>query len=127
VIFRFSPDLPVIRVEATLVGPKNFYDVSLILDTGASRSVINAAVLGYIGCAPTTFSRFVMISSATDSIRVPIVKIPRFLCLGVMLDDFEVIAHTIPSPPAFVGLLGIDFLRGREITINFRRGVIKLN
>jgi len=125
--FPFPINLSVVRIRAVLTGPAAFHTASLILDTGASHSVINPALLGFIGCSPNQQSPYITITSATDAVRTPVVRIPRFECLGIVLVDFPVVAHAIPAPPAFVGLLGIDFLRGREITINFRRGVIKLN
>ena len=57
---------------------------------------------------------------------VPRVNVEKILALGQERNDFSVLAHTLPPSASVDGLLGLDFLRGRRLTLNFRKGTISL-
>jgi hypothetical protein len=38
----------------------------------------------------------------------------------------QIIAHTLPSTAVYDGLLGLDFIRGQTLKIDFRTGLIDL-
>jgi hypothetical protein len=40
--------------------------------------------------------------------------------------SFPIIAHTLPPSATVDGLLGLDFFRGQQLNIDFRRGEITL-
>jgi len=58
---------------------------------------------------------------------VPVVVLTRLSVLGQSRYDFPVLAHTLPAGSAVDGLLGLDFLRGHALTVDFRTGQITLS
>ncbi len=46
--------------------------------------------------------------------------------LGRQRALFSVLVHTLPASPMIDGLLGLDFLRGEILTIDFRAGTLTL-
>ncbi len=42
------------------------------------------------------------------------------------LDRLPIVCHTLPSSAVIDGLLGLDFLRGQSLTIDFRNGLLTL-
>jgi hypothetical protein len=56
----------------------------------------------------------------------PKVKLVQLDALGQTRDDFAVLAHTLPSSAHIDGWLGLDFLRGQLLTLDFRAGEIML-
>ena len=40
--------------------------------------------------------------------------------------DFAVLGHTLPPSAGVDGLLGLDFLRGQSLTVDFRTGHVTL-
>jgi hypothetical protein len=44
------------------------------------------------------------------------------IALGQTRDSFPVFCHTHPSATGVDGLLGLDFLRGRVLSLDFRTG-----
>lgn len=46
--------------------------------------------------------------------------------LGEQRDNLVVIAHALPPSAGVDGVLGLDFFRDRELTIDFRNGLISL-
>ena len=57
---------------------------------------------------------------------VPRLAVRRIEALGQTRTDFGVLGHTLPSSAGVDGLLGLDFLEGRMLTIDFREGWAEL-
>ncbi len=57
---------------------------------------------------------------------VPVVMLTRLSALGQHRFGFPVIAHTLPPGSNVDGLLGLDFLRGQILTIDFRANWLSL-
>lgn len=55
--------------------------------------------------------------------RLPLLKI---MALGEERAGLPVLAHTLPPSAGVDGLLGLDFLRGMRLTLNFRKGQVSL-
>ena len=58
---------------------------------------------------------------------VPRVVVSRLKALGEHRVNFPVLSHTLPSSASVDGLLGLDFLRGKVLRIDFRQGTLALN
>jgi hypothetical protein len=65
--------------------------------------------------------------SATSSVLVPVLTVPRLVSLGQARSDFEIAAHDPPATFSADGLIGLDFFRDLVLTIDFLRGRISLN
>lgn len=84
--------------------------VRLLVDTGASYTMLPVEMVEAVGCDthhPVARRRIV---SATGIIVAPVVQVPWFHCLGERVEDIPVVAHTLPAGVWVDGLLGIDFL-----------------
>ena len=57
---------------------------------------------------------------------VPRIKLSKIAVLGVERTDFLVLCHALPPGLGVDGLLGLDFLRGRSLSIDFRNGTVTL-
>ena len=57
---------------------------------------------------------------------LPRVLLQRFVALGQQRDAFEVLGHTLPASAKIDGLLGLDFMRGQTLTVDFRLGQVRL-
>ena len=82
----------------------------LLLDTGASYTMIPVEVLealGYDTHNPVQRMRMVTVSGV---IVAPVVRVSWFHCLGQRIEDMPVAAYTLPSGVFVDGLLGMDFL-----------------
>ena len=90
----------------------------LLLDTGASFTVLPVEALETIGCETHRPLRRVRMVAASGVIVAPVVAVPWFHCLGRRMEGFLVAAYTLP-PGTFVdGLLGMDFLSQCEAEIS---------
>ena len=89
--------------------------------------MINAALLTAIGYDPSATLERVQVTTGSGVEYVPRVEIARVKVLGHERTSFWVLSHTLPPSATIDGLLGLDFLRGQSLTIDFRQGQVSLN
>ncbi len=122
----FRPIGGPIIVEARATGPKRSRDLRLILDTGATSTLIHLPYLIDLGFDPQRDGRPVQITTASAVELATKVMPTRLFALGQNRIGFPVIAHTLPDDAPVDGLLGLDFFRGHVLTLDFRAGSITL-
>ena len=123
--FRFIPGRKSIPVRVEIDGPSSSAIVRLSLDTGTSRTVINPGILSSVGVDLTAPLRQVQMTTVSGTTTTPVVRVPAIRALGQARFDFEVVSHQLPPATTTDGLLGLDFLQGLELTIDFRSGEIR--
>jgi predicted aspartyl protease len=126
VSWTFNAAQGLIIVRTQLYGPLGDRSVRLGLDTGATSTVINTVVLVIVGFDPAVAPDRVQMTTGSGVEFVPRLPVDRVEALGQTRHSFPVIAHTLPTSAAVDGLLGLDFFRDLELTIDFRRGLLDL-
>jgi predicted aspartyl protease len=124
--FAFNSTTGPILVNAEITGPAGSVVLKLVLDTGATTTLINLATLRSLGFDPDQSSRRISMTTGSTIEVVPLVVLTRLTALGRNLFGLPVIAHALPASSAVDGLLGLDFLRGHVLTIDFHVGQIAL-
>ena len=124
--FSFDPQEGLIVVRAELTGPTGSALLRLALDTGATWTLINVAVLVSIGYDPALMPERLQVTTGSGVEFVPHLNLSKISALGQHRADFPVLCHTLPPTAAVDGLLGLDFLRGQILTIHFQKGSITL-
>ena len=89
----------------------------LLVDTGASHTVLPVEVLDALDYDTQHPLNRVRIVSANGVIVAPRVAVNWFHCLGQRVNEFPVVAHTLPTGTLVDGILGMDFLIRRQATI----------
>lgn len=123
-IFQFNPKDNVIVCVAEAIGPLKEYNLSMIVDTGASYSMIPKAVAKIIGL--TGYYQSVEIATGTKIERVSKSSIPIFKAFGFEYRNMSVLIHDLPSQIKADGLLGLNFLKKSKATIDFSKNLIKI-
>jgi hypothetical protein len=82
-------------------------------------------MLERLGCELADATTGFDMVTVNGAARLPVLTIPSIRALGLQQERFEVVAHTLPIP-GLHGLLGLDFLSQRRLTIDFRAGTIDL-
>ena len=115
----------VVRTE--LFGPLGSVQLRLALDTGASGTLINVGLLVALGYDPALAPNRVQVTTGSGVEYVPRLEVSRLQALGQERTAFPVLAHTLPPSASIDGLLGLDFLRGRVLEIDFVQGRVSLS
>jgi predicted aspartyl protease len=126
VTFPFDPQQGLIVVPAELWGPSGSVVLRLALDTGATATLVNIAMLVGVGYDPALAPTRVQVTTGSGVEYVPRVTMSRIRALGQERVDFGVLGHTLPPSAGVDGLLGLDFFRDQSVTIDFRAGRIIL-
>lgn len=122
----FDSDLSLIIVTARLSGPSGEANVLLAVDTGATSTVINAKVLATIGVDLFAPLETVRITMGNGVEYAPVFEIDALNTLEQERQNFPVVGYDLPPGTTLDGVLGLDFLRGQQLTIDFRAGLITL-
>jgi predicted aspartyl protease len=124
--FSFDPQRGLIVVRAELTGPSGSGVLQLALDTGATTTLVNVAMLAAIGYDPALSADRVQVTTGSGVEFAPRVELQRLTVLGQERYGLRVLGHTLPPSSGVDGLLGLDFFRGLLLTVDFRAGQLRL-
>ncbi len=121
--YRFDPTAGLIIVKAELWGPGGNDIIRMAIDTGCETTTIRAATLSEVGYELTSSTDIVPVvtSSRDDDVAIA-VALEHFFALGVVRDNYAILAAKLPHTLRFDGLLGLDFFAGRRLDVDFRNG-----
>jgi hypothetical protein len=122
----FAPQSGLIIVGATVIGPSGSAVLRLALDTGATGTLINVGMLVALGYDPALAPERIQVTTGSGVVFVPRITLEKIATLGNERTHFPVLGHTLPPSAGIDGLLGLDFMRGQTLTVDFRRGTITL-
>jgi predicted aspartyl protease len=122
----FDPRRPLIVVPAIVDGPIGHSVLKMAVDTGATTTVVRTAILNSLGYDLRNAPDRVRAATASGIEVIPKMAIAGIDALGRARADFKVLGHALPPSAQIDGLLGLDFLRGRKLIIEFDNGLITL-
>jgi aspartyl protease family protein len=123
----FDGQQGLVVVRAQVTGCSGNAIVRLALDTGATRTLINAGLLMAVGYDPTATLERTEVTTGSGVEFAALVTISKVVALGREIIDFPVLAHTLPPSAGVDGVLGLDFLRGQVLRIDFHNGRLTLD
>jgi predicted aspartyl protease len=123
--FRSRQGLVVIPME--IFGPSGSTVLRVALDTGAVYTVASREMLMAIGYEPDLVRDRIQITTGSGLAAAPKILVQQLDALSQSRFSFPVLAYTLPSGAGVDGLLGLDFLRHRQLTIDFQSGEIILS
>jgi predicted aspartyl protease len=126
VSFAFDPHRGLLLVQAELLGPSGTGILSLALGTGATATMVNQSRLMQLGYDPAAAPNRLQVTTGSGVEFVARIVLEKIAALGQERAGFPVLCHTLPPSAGVDGLLGLDFLRGQILTVDFRSGRITL-
>ena len=122
--FSFDPDGGLVVVNVELKGPSGTAIIRLALDTGATSTLINTALLASIGYDPGMSADRFEVTTGSGVEYVPQVVVTEMKALGQTRSRFPILCHTLPPSSGVDGVLGVDFFKRQALKIDFRNGRI---
>jgi predicted aspartyl protease len=125
----YDPAAPVIIIDLLLESADGTSSllIPVVLDTGASFTVVATDVLvqlGYDPANPLLARQRVVTGSGVE--YAPRITVRSATAIGQKVTRLEVLCHDIPAESGVDGLLGLNFLRHFKLTIRPRKGIIEL-
>jgi predicted aspartyl protease len=123
---RFAIQQDLIYVTGTVRGPRSEAELRLVLDTGASQTVIVPDVLDEIGYSPRHGDVTSSTSTAIGRERGYTLRVARFAALGFGMKRFVVHVFDLEDRHRIDGLIGLSFLHHFNYEIRSAEGRIVL-
>ena len=120
----FNPQANRIIVSADAVGRTEVATVRLLLDTGASVSVLSEAVLTELGYNPKSEGKLTALTTGSRKEPALRVVIEGLAAMGRFRVNFPIICYDLPADSGVDGALGMDFLHGHVLTLDFVNGIL---
>lgn len=124
--YKLSNSGNLLITKAAITGPDGIKILSLLVDTGSSYTIIPVEALESCGCSPVEAKKHLRIVTGSGFIVAPVVQLKWFGAFGAKIDNFNVVAHTLPFSGPIDGLLGMDFLRKIKARINTEDSLIEI-
>ena len=124
--FPFDPRGNLIIVPALIHGRDDRETVDLVLDTGATRTIVSREIAQSLGYDPASLVDRARITTGSGELSVPMLSVAKIEALGRTALNMRVLCHTLPSRADIDGVLGLDFLRDTRLVIDFRAGLLTL-
>ena len=116
----FDAQHGLIVIPTRLWGPSGDVVVRLALDTGATKTLVNWDPITFVGYDPAAVGARVEVTTGSGVEFVPEISVQRVQALQQERLDFGVLCHTLPPSATVDGVLGLDFMRGQRLTVDFR-------
>lgn len=107
-------------------GENEVVTCKLLIDTGASYTILPWELLDNLDYHLVISKIKVRLISATGSIIAPQIKVEWIHSLGTKIENFPVVAYTLPKDMYIDGILGIDFLKRAKVQIDVFNGRIMI-
>jgi len=121
----FDPTFRLVRVPVILVGEAEPVKLLFAVDTGATRTVVSEIAVRRLGIDTDRIPRTKTLRGATGPGAVGEVALRALSALGRTWDA-PTLAFRKLGTPSVDGLIGLDFFRGRVLTVDFVRGSVAL-
>ena len=122
----FDAQRGLIVIPTRLWGPHGDVVVRLALDTGATRTLINWDPIVFVGYDPAGIAPRVEVTTGSGVEFVPELSVRSVQALEHVYNDFPVLCHTLPPSAIVDGVLGLDFMRGHRLIVDFRAATVSL-
>lgn len=123
---RLADSGTLLITKAAIAGPEGIIVLSLLVDTGSSYTIIPVEVLESCGCSSAESKKHLRVVTGSGFIVAPVVQLNWFSTFGIKIDNFNVIAHTLPFGGPIDGLLGMDFLRKFKARIDLENSIVEI-
>ena len=123
---RFDPEVGAILTVVKVFGPNGHRDANFLLDTGAWRTSIDVDLTDELGYGAHMGNRHTRTVGAGAPIHGYSMNLQRIEIMGTLLEGFEVVCDGFDPEVEIDGLIGMDFLRDRVLTIDAIEGRVTL-
>ena len=124
--YRLANAGALLITKTAIAGHEGIKVLSLLVDTGSSYTIIPFEALESCGCSPAESKKHLRIVTGSGFIVAPVVQLNWFSSLGIKIDNFNVVAHTLPFSGPIDGLLGMDLLGMIKARIDLENSLIEI-
>jgi len=117
-----------IIVFAKIKGVDEYKEFPFVLDTGATKSIINESVVTWLGFNLKQLDAGYRLMTAGGGVNSKTLKLPKFSLFGKDIANFEVNVIKMPLQISYFadGLVGMDFLlQFKRLQLDFNEKIVE--
>ena len=122
---NFNPLSSVIIVQTTISHLNRVVDASLIFDTGATYTMIAWDIADALGIHTDESQKTIPFSTASGLVEAPLMKAGKVQVKQSAVKNLDLIIHSLPEGARVDGLLGLNFIRHFNVSIDFYKGLLR--
>ncbi len=129
-IIRFDRNEKLIFLDIGIISANEswvFY-IPVVLDTGATTTILPADILSNLGYDPghpgLQRTRIITGSGIEYS---PAIIVKGLIVGGEQIKKVEVLCHDLPAEAGIEGLLGLNFVKNFDLTVEYSSGLLHFN
>jgi len=113
-------------VRPLLIGERGQVKIDMVLDTGASLTMIPPYIARGLGYNPARSRKRVQLITASRIETAPVITLEAIELLGQRIEEVDVVCKNLPPQSRAEGLLGVNFLDNFDIDLYYKQGKLKL-
>ena len=125
-IEKFDRKSSIIIVPATVKTGDKLKRLYFAVDTGATITLIDSDVMKSLGYSQANSIRTTHTITASKAETVYEYHLDNIMALGLIRRNFKVISRALPVGLGIDGLLGLNFFKNKELTIDFKLSEIRI-
>ena len=125
-LVSFDRKASLIVVPVTVKTETKVWEFRFAVDTGATISLIDASVMTRLGYTTADSIRTTHTITASKTETVHEYSLDNIMAIGLIRRNFKVISRELPMGLGIDGLLGLNFFKNKELTIDFKLSEIQL-
>jgi len=125
-LVSFSRKDPLIVVPVTIKTETKIWEYKFAVDTGATISLMDISLLSDIGYKKEDYIRSTQTITASKTETVYEYNLDNIMAIGLIRRNFKIISRSLPMGLGIDGLLGLNFFKNKELTIDFKLSEIQL-
>ena len=122
----FDKKLSLIVVPVSIKRGMHILDFKFAVDTGASVSLIDIDAMLSLGYKKTDCIRTTETLTASKRETAYEFEMDNIRAIGLIRRNFKVISRSLPIGLGIDGLLGLNFFKNKELTIDFKSSEIRV-
>ena len=123
----FDKKLPLVVVPVSIKSEGVVLNFDFAVDTGATVSLIDIDVMYKLGYKKEDCANTIQTVTASKSETAYEFLIDNIRAIGLIRRNFKVISRSLPVGLGIDGLLGLNFFKNKELTIDFKLSEIRIN
>ena len=124
--FVFDKKLSLVVVHVSIKKGTQLLGLKFAVDTGASVSLIDIEAMQYLGYKKNECINKIQTVTASKRETAYEFKIDNISAIGLTRRNFKVISRALPIGLGIDGLLGLNFFKNKELTIDFKLSEIRI-
>lgn len=88
--------------------------------------MVNWDLIVLLGYDPAATPNRIQMTTGSGVEFVPVVSIQKIQAMNIIQNNFPILCHTLPPSATVDGVLGLDFFRGKKVSIDLSRGKVEI-